>query len=142
MVMIEEKVNVLILEHSKVIAERIVKTLTNIEKIGDILYAPTFDKPVNLLLSNRIDVLICGIELTDENIAKLNDLRAECKPFLFIVLSGDIQPRYTKKHPSLSVDYFLNVSKDLETLPAIIIQATYDQAIYNVKKILHGSIQQ
>jgi DNA-binding NarL/FixJ family response regulator len=125
MVMIEEKLNVLILEHSKATAEKIVKTLRNIEKIGDILYAPTFDKPVNLLLSNRIDVLICGIELTEENAEKLNKLRGVCTRFFFIALSGDGKPGYTKKNPSLSVDYFLNSRKELEKLPAIIFQAAH-----------------
>lgn len=121
--MIEENLNVLILEHSKDIAEKIVKTLRNIEKTGDILYAPTFDKPINMLLSAKVDIVLCGISLTEENVDRLNKLRAICKPFFLVVLFESTKDDYTKKHPYLSVDFFVNRDEELERLPCIIVQA-------------------
>ncbi|MCW3109314.1 MAG: hypothetical protein JWQ09_3820 [Segetibacter sp.] len=124
MVVVEKKVNVLILESSKVIAARLVDIIMDLEEIDEVLYAPTFDKPVNLLLSDRVDIVLCSIALNDENVAKLIELRAVCKPFSFIVLFNNTQHDYIKKYADLPVDYFLNTGKELEKLPEIILQTT------------------
>src|SRR5438128_4420197 len=118
----ERKLNVLILENSKVTAVRLVETMMELEEIGEILYAPTFDKPINLLLSNRVDIVLCSISLSDEDATKLAELRSLCKPFSLIVLSHDNVQGYTKKYTGLTVDYFLETSKCSEKLPGIIIE--------------------
>lgn len=122
--MLEKKVNVLILESSKVIAARLVDMIMDLEEIDEILYAPTFDKPINLLLSDRVDIVICNIALNNENVAKLTELRGVCRPFSLIVLFNKTEHDYVKKFADLSVDYFLDTRKELEKLPEIILQAT------------------
>lgn len=93
----EKKLNILILQSSKAIAEKLVETIMDIEEVEDILYAPTFDKPINMLLSAKVDIVLCGISLTDENVARLNKLRSVCKPFSLIVLSDNIKDDYKEK---------------------------------------------
>lgn len=121
----EIKLNVLILESSKVIAVRLVETIMKMEEIGEILHAPTFDKPINLLLSNRIDIVLCSITLEDDDVTKLTELRSLCKPFSLIVLSNGNLPDYTKKYAGLTVDYFLDAAKSPEKLPGVIIEAAH-----------------
>jgi two-component SAPR family response regulator len=120
MAALERKVKVLILESSKAIAAGLVNMMMGLEEIEEILYAPTFDKPIHLLLSGRVDIVLCSLELTDENVVKLTELQSVCKPFSFIVLFKDVVPDYTKKHPGLSVDHFLDTGKELEKLPETI----------------------
>src|SRR3954452_17949504 len=98
----ERKLNVLILENSKVIAVRLVETIMEMEEIGEILHAPTFDKPIHLLLSNKIDIVLCSISLSDDHVTKLTELRSLCKPFSFIVLSHDNVKDYAKKYTRLT----------------------------------------
>jgi DNA-binding NarL/FixJ family response regulator len=126
MAALERKLNILILESSKVIAERLVDIIMELGEIEEILYAPTFDKPINLLLSNRVDIVLCSIALDDNNVAKLSELRKNCKPFSFIVLFNNIQPGYIHNCRDLPIDYLVNTSENLENVPDIIIQATLE----------------
>lgn len=121
----ERKLNVLILENSKVIAVRLMETIMELEEIDEILYAPTFDKPINLLLSNRVDIVLCSISLSDDDVTKLAELKSLCKPFSLIVLSQGNVRDYTKKYAGLPVDYFVDISTCLEKLPAVLIDASY-----------------
>ena len=123
----ERGTGVLLLERSKEVAAGLVDIISSLEEIDEILYGPGFDKPINLLLSGRVDIVLCSLSLSDENVAKLAELRAVCKPFLFIVLFKDVKPGYIKKHPDLAVDYFLDTGRHLAKLPQVIIDAILAQ---------------
>ena len=121
----ERGVNVLILERSKTVAVQLIERIRNIDLINEVLYGSTFDKPINILFSNRLNIVICCIPLTNENVTKLNEIREVCKSFLLIVLSGSTRQEYAKTHPYLSVDYFFNTVEELEQLPEIIMRLTH-----------------
>jgi DNA-binding NarL/FixJ family response regulator len=121
----KKKLNFLILESSKIVAARLVDLIMHFEETNEILYAPTFDKPINLLLSNKVDIILCSIALTDENVARLNELRCICRPFYFIVLSNSVQEECSNKHPNLTVDAFFVISEVVEKLPDIISEASF-----------------
>src|SRR3954451_5186898 len=123
MVDTEERLNVLILESDKEIAKRLVEKLRYVEGIGDVLYAPGFQKPVNLLLTNQIDILICGAQPTEENLIKLNEIRAVCKPFFLVVLLDKITSEYAKTYPYLSVDFYVDRDEDFEKTVQIFVES-------------------
>jgi DNA-binding NarL/FixJ family response regulator len=123
--MIEKKLNLLILESSKVIAAGLVEIITGFERFNEILYAPTFDKPINLLLSDRVDIVLCSIVLTVENVKSLNELRSICKPFYFIALANSPQDEYSKKYPYLTFDSFINASEEPRKIGNLIIETAY-----------------
>lgn len=139
----ERGVNVLILESSKTVAVKLIEKIRNINLINEVLYGSAFDKPIKILLSNRIDIVICCIPLTNENVVKLNEIREVSKSFSLIVLTDSTREEYTKTHPHLSVDYFFNAIEGLEQFPEIIIQVAQGAAktfnSYRNQRVRHAS---
>jgi hypothetical protein len=115
-------VNVLIIESSKANAARLIEIIMELEEINEILYAPSFDKPINLLFSGRVDIVLCSITLADENVAKLRELRAVCRPFYFVGLFKNGLEDHAKKQP-LFADHLLNTEDAAAQLTNIIITA-------------------
>ena len=103
--------NVLVLETSRVFALKLIETLRTFRAIDEVLYGSSLDKPINILYSNRFDIVICGIPLSKEDIETLNEIRKVCKPFCLIILSDDGIENYSKKHPCVSFDYLFDRTK-------------------------------
>jgi DNA-binding NarL/FixJ family response regulator len=117
-----KKLNILILESSKVAARRLLEILMGYEEINEILYAPSFDKPIDLLLSQRVDIVLCNIHLTQENIAKLSSLQQKVIPFCLVVCSSLRQQVNLVANSNLVVDHYLDLEKESGKLIDIIAE--------------------
>lgn len=125
----KKKLKVLIVESSRVITERLITLVEDLEEVKDTLYASGFCNVPNLLISEKVDVVIWGISFTDEIINTLADVRKTLRPFLFIVLSDYGGQEYKKRFTNMSADHFLNKTRDFERIPELIISKQTSRAI-------------
>src|SRR4051794_12093551 len=107
-----KKLNILILDSCKVAASRLLEILMGYDQINEILYAPSFDKPINLLLSHRVDIVICNLRLTKENITKLFSLQQNFIPFCLVVCSPLKQQLDLLDNSNLVVHHYLDPEKE------------------------------
>ena len=118
----ERDVSVLVLESSKVVAAQMVELIKSIAGVNHIFYGATFEKPVHLLYSDKVDVVVCGLVLSDENLSKLIELRITCKPFCLMLVTDDIE-KYKEKYADLGIDFYLSYQRMSMELPELFIRA-------------------
>lgn len=115
-----KKLNVLIVQNSRVITERLTLIIEDLPGVRDVFYASAIDKATNLLVFENIDIIIWGVPFTDGIIDTLAEIRKTIKPLFFIVLSHYTEQDYRKRFSRITADVFLNKLTDFDKIPELI----------------------
>ncbi|MCL5984934.1 MAG: response regulator transcription factor [Actinobacteria bacterium] len=104
---------VLIVDDSEIVRNRLVDMLLEIQDIDTINHAEDLQKAVSLLDHSYPDVIILDLQLPDGNGLELLDKikKLQINPII-IVLTNYSFPQYRKKSLDLGIKYFYDKSKE------------------------------
>jgi two-component SAPR family response regulator len=119
----EGKLKILFVENSANTCNRIVEVLD--PTLTEVHCTSTAEKAFDLILTEKPDTIIWGVECNYENGIKLTELRKENKPFSLIILSDYYsQQDYKNIDSYIRPDAFVNKEQAFEKLPKLILQLT------------------
>jgi two-component system OmpR family response regulator len=123
----EAPLRVLLVEDSKMLAERLRETLNQLEGVEVIETVADERSAIDFARRGSVDLMVLDLQLRQgTGFGVLQALGAE-RPAV-IVLTNFSVPEYQRRAESMGVEYFLNKSRDCERLPEVIraIQQRYN----------------
>ena len=112
-------VRVLLVEDSRVLAERMRETLAALEDVEIVASVTDESSAVAAVRDNQIDVIVLDLQLKEGTGFGVMERLGKARP-LIIVFTNYMLPEYQRLASALGVEYFLNKSRDYERLPEII----------------------
>lgn len=112
-------VRVLLVEDSRVLAERMRETLAALEDVEIVASVTDESSAVAAVRDNKIDVIVLDLQLKEGTGFGVMERLGKVRP-LIIVFTNYMLPEYQRLASALGVEYFLNKSRDYERLPEII----------------------
>ena len=112
-------VRVLLVEDSRVLAERMRETLAALEDVEIVASVTDESSAVAAVRDNKIDVIVLDLQLKEGTGFGVMERLGKVRP-LIIVFTNYMLPEYQRLASALGVEYFLNKSRDDERLPEII----------------------
>jgi len=110
---------VLLVEDSRVLAERLRESLDNLDDVEVVGAVSDESSAVAVAREKKVDVIVLDLQLKEgTGFGVVQRLGAE-RPTI-IVFTNYMLPEYQRLADSLGVEYFLNKSKDYERLPQLI----------------------
>jgi len=123
LIIMERKLNVLIVENSAEISKRLIDNYDKLNGLAEIVYASTAEKAFDAILSQHADVIVWGIELGTEHSSTLSEIRKGNKK-LFLIILQDYSDQDFKHTDNCMADAFFKMQK-LKDLPELILQLAY-----------------
>lgn len=123
----EAPLRVLLVEDSKMLAERLRETLNQLEGVEVIETVADERAAVDFARRGSVDLMVLDLQLRQgTGFGVLQALGTE-RPAV-IVLTNFSVPEYQRRAESMGVEYFLNKSRDCERLPEVVraIQQRYN----------------
>ena len=112
-------VRVLLVEDSRVLAERMRETLAALENVVIVASVTDESAAVAAVRDNQVDVIVLDLQLKEGTGFGVMERLGKARP-LVIVFTNYMLPEYQRLASALGVEYFLNKSRDYERLPEII----------------------
>ena len=117
----ETKKNILIVDDSEIIIDRLETMLNGLDNVHSVTHAATFSDAVTLLEKNLPDIAILDINLPDKNgIELLRHIKKEHTSITVIMLTNQGDELYRKLCKLWGANYFLDKSTEFEKVPAIV----------------------
>lgn len=117
----KSKVNILIIDNSFLIIERLIKILIGINAVKEIFKATDFTEAVNLLKEKKIHVVLLDIQLPGKNGLELLKYIVRVYPEVkVIVLTNLVSVYYQRLCENLGAVFFIDKSKDFDRIPEIV----------------------
>ena len=112
-------VRVLLVEDSRVLAERMRETLATLDDVEVVASVTDESAAVAAVRDNQVDVIVLDLQLREGTGFGVMERLGKSRP-LVIVFTNYMLPEYQRLANALGVEYFLNKSRDYERLPEII----------------------
>jgi DNA-binding NarL/FixJ family response regulator len=112
-------VRVLLVEDSRVLAERMRETLAALEDVVVVASVTDESAAVAAVRDNEVDVIVLDLQLKEGTGFGVMERLGKSRPTI-IVFTNYMLPEYQRLASLLGVEYFLNKSRDYERLPEII----------------------
>jgi len=112
-------VRVLLVEDSRVLAERMRETLATLDDVEVVASVTDESAAVAAVRDNHVDVIVLDLQLREGTGFGVMERLGKSRP-LVIVFTNYMLPEYQRLANALGVEYFLNKSRDYERLPEII----------------------
>ena len=112
-------VRVLLVEDSRVLAERMRETLATLEDVEVVASVTDESAAVAAVRDYQVDVIVLDLQLREGTGFGVMERLGKSRP-LIIVFTNYMLPEYQRLASALGVEYFLNKSRDYERLPEII----------------------
>ncbi len=113
--------NILIVDDSTIIVERLHNMLRALKNAGTIRQAGDYSSAVILLTESQPDLVLLDINLPGRSgIALLQYIKSAYPAILVIMISNQSDDYYRKICQRLGADYFVDKSRDFEQIPSII----------------------
>jgi DNA-binding NarL/FixJ family response regulator len=116
-----KKKNLLIVDHSFFIIDRIEGILTEAKAVERIFTATDFEDAVKSLQENEIDIVLMDFGLTGKTgITLLKFIAGHYPETKIVVLSNQVSGYYQKLCKDLGASFFIDKSKDFDQIPKIV----------------------
>ena len=112
-------IRVLLVEDSRVLAERMRETLAALEDVIVVASVTDESAGVAAVRDNEVDVIVLDLQLKEGTGFGVMERLGKSRPTV-IVFTNYMLPEYQRLASLLGVEYFLNKSRDYERLPEII----------------------
>jgi DNA-binding NarL/FixJ family response regulator len=112
---------VLLVEDSRVLAERLRETLDSLEQVELVGSVADESAAVTAARENHIDVIILDLQLKEGTGFGVVQRLGKSRPKI-IVFTNYMLPEYQRLASSLGIEYFLNKSLDYERLPQLLAE--------------------
>ena len=112
-------IRVLLVEDSRVLAERMRETLAALEDVIVVASVTDESAAVAAVRDNEVDVIVLDLQLKEGTGFGVMERLGKSRPTV-IVFTNYMLPEYQRLATLLGVEYFLNKSRDYERLPEII----------------------
>jgi DNA-binding NarL/FixJ family response regulator len=119
-------VRVLLVEDSRVLAERMRETLAALDDVVVVASVTDESAAVAAARDNQIDVIVLDLQLKEGTGFGVMQRLGASRPTI-IVFTNYMLPEYQRLASALGVEYFLNKSRDYERLPEIIQEISASQ---------------
>jgi DNA-binding NarL/FixJ family response regulator len=117
----EAALNVLLVEDSKILTERLAEAIEQLEAVTLVGTADTEETAVAIAQREAVDVIVLDLHLNQGTgfgvMRRLNTL--QLKPCIIVLTNYDL-PEYTAAAVSLGATYFLDKSRDFSRLPKLL----------------------
>ena len=110
---------VLLVEDSRVLAERLRESLDSLEQVEVVGSVADETSAVMAARENHVDVIILDLQLKEGTGFGVMQRLGEMRPVI-IVFTNYMLPEYQRIASSLGVQHFLNKSMDYERLPQLL----------------------
>ena len=110
---------VLLVEDSRVLAERLRETLDSLEQVEVVGSVADETSAVAAARDNHVDVIILDLQLKEGTGFGVVQRLGKSRPKV-IVFTNYMLPEYQRLANSLGIEYFLNKSLDYERLPQLL----------------------
>jgi two-component system, OmpR family, response regulator len=110
---------VLLVEDSRVLAERLREALDSLEGVQIVDTVADESAAVTAARDNEVDVIILDLQLKEGTGFGVVQRLGKSRPTI-IVFTNYMLPEYQRLAESLGIEYFLNKSRDYERLPQLI----------------------
>ena len=112
---------VLLVEDSRVLAERLRETLDGLEQVELVGSVADETAAVTAARENHVDVIILDLQLKEGTGFGVVQRLGKSRPKV-IVFTNYMLPEYQRLASSLGIEYFLNKSLDYERLPQLLAE--------------------
>jgi two-component system, OmpR family, response regulator len=112
---------VLLVEDSRVLAERLRESLDSLEQVVVVGSVADESSAVAAARENHVDVIILDLQLKEGTGFGVLQRLGKSRPKV-IVFTNYMLPEYQRLASSLGVEYFLNKSLDYERLPQLLAE--------------------
>ena len=112
-------IRVLLVEDSRVLAERMRETLAALENVIVVASVTDESAAVAAVRDHEVDVIVLDLQLKEGTGFGVMERLGKSRPTV-IVFTNYVLPEYQRLASLLGVEYFLNKSRDYERLPEII----------------------
>jgi two-component system OmpR family response regulator len=110
---------VLLVEDSRVLAERLRESLELLENVEVVGAVAEETSAVTAVRDNNVDVVVLDLQLKEGTGFGVVQRLGKERPTI-IVFTNYVLPEYERLADSMGIEYFLNKSKDYERLPQLI----------------------
>jgi DNA-binding NarL/FixJ family response regulator len=119
--MATDKKNVMIVDDSPIIIDRLKIILSGLDNIQSIIHGESYSGAISLLASNPPDIAILDINLPDKSgIELLRYIKNHHDTITIIMLSNQSDDYYRNLCKSLGSHYFIDKSTEFEQVPLIV----------------------
>ena len=112
---------VLLVEDSRVLAERLRESLDGLEQVEVVALVADETAAVTAARENHVDVIILDLQLKEGTGFGVVQRLGKTRPKI-IVFTNYMLPEYQRLASSLGIEYFLNKSLDYERLPQLLAE--------------------
>jgi len=112
---------VLLVEDSRVLAERLRESLDGLEQVEVVASVADETAAVTAARENHVDVIILDLQLKEGTGFGVVQRLGKTRPKI-IVFTNYMLPEYQRLASSLGIEYFLNKSIDYERLPQLLAE--------------------
>ena len=112
---------VLLVEDSRVLAERLRESLDGLEQVEVVASVADETAAVTAARENHVDVIILDLQLKEGTGFGVVQRLGKTRPKV-IVFTNYMLPEYQRLASSLGIEYFLNKSLDYERLPQLLAE--------------------
>lgn len=117
----KRKVNILIIDNSLLIIERLISILIGTRAVKEIFKATEFTEAVDLLKERKIHVVLLDIQLPGKDGLELLKYIVRTHPEIkVIVLTNLVSVYYQRLCEKLGAGFFIDKSKDFDRIPEIV----------------------
>ena len=117
---------VLLVEDSRVLAERLRESLDGLEQVEVVASVADETAAVTAARENHVDVIILDLQLKEGTGFGVVQRLGKTRPKI-IVFTNYMLPEYQRLASSLGIEYFLNKSLDYERLPQLLAEISAAQ---------------
>src|SRR5512134_3277886 len=110
---------VLLVEDSRVLAERLTETLAPLAGVELVAAVADEASAVGVAAAEQVDVIILDLQLRQGTGFGVMQRLGAKRPTI-IVFTNYVLPEYQRRAAALGVDYFLNKARDYERLPLLL----------------------
>lgn len=113
--------NILIVDNSFLIIERLSNILKDISEVNEIYKATNFDEAADILKENKTNIVLLDIQLPGKNGIELLKFIVESYPGIkIIVITNLVSVYYQRLCKNLGAVSFIDKSKDFDLIPEIV----------------------
>lgn len=117
----QSKVNILIIDNSFLIIERLINILIGISAVKEIFKATDFAEAVDILKEKTPHVVLLDIQLPGKNGLELLKYIVKSYPEIkVIILTNHVSVYYQRLCEKLGAGFFIDKSKDFDRIPEIV----------------------
>lgn len=115
------KRNLLIVDSSHLIIERLIGIISDVENIEKVFAANSYADAVGILQEIKIEIILVDAELPDKSgFELLKFVTKEFPSTKIIALSNQVSQFYQKLYKELGASFFVDKSKDFNLIPEIV----------------------